>query len=223
MNVDMKLSLYLFTVILLAGTLVTGGMSMAAEELESEIPWEDTGGSWGDPSTWVLSPQPGEGQFETAPGPRWRLDFFREFAASIFGPDEASTVAEAVENKGNPAAQIIFSIVSILLSFLGGVSVLFGVYAAFLWMTAGGNEETIGKARTLLLNAVMGLVLILSALLLAIYLETTVAGVNRVDLGGKTGGFCSDDRGPIGRTVAGVLTLGATEIYCEGSYMPAAP
>lgn len=155
-------------------------------------PWIDTGGKWSDPSTWVQPPTLGEGQFQTEPGPRSRLDFFREFAASIFGPDEASTVAEAVENKGNPAAQIIFRIVAILLSFLGGVSVLFGVYAAFLWMTAGGNEETIGKARTLLLNAVMGLALILSALLMAIYLETTVAGVHRVKLSGGGEGFCED-------------------------------
>ena len=214
----MKLSFWLLAVVFLTGTLVFSKILIPGVYAAGEV-----GGSWGDPSTWVQAPALGTGQFETAPGPRGRLDFFREFAASIFGPDEASTVAEAVENKGNPAAQIIFRIVAILLSFLGGVSVLFGVYAAFLWMTAGGNEETIGKARTLLLNAVMGLALILSALLLAIYLETTVAGVNRVKLSGGTGGFCSDDRGAFSRAVTGVLTAGMTEIYCEGSYMPAAP
>jgi hypothetical protein len=46
---------------------------------------------------------------------------------------------------------------------LGVLFVCLTVYAGFLWMTAGGNEEHIEKAKKLLFRAVIGLIIVLSA------------------------------------------------------------
>lgn len=67
---------------------------------------------------------------------------------------------------GLPATDIRVIVVKIIkgaLGLLGIISVVIIVYAGFLWMTAGGNEEQIGKAKKMLLNAVIGLIIILSA------------------------------------------------------------
>jgi len=37
------------------------------------------------------------------------------------------------------------------------------VYAGLMWMTAGGNEDRIKKARQILIAAIIGLVIVLSA------------------------------------------------------------
>ncbi len=47
------------------------------------------------------------------------------------------------------------------LSLLGVIAVVLIIYAGFLWMTAGGNEESVTKAKDLLMNAVIGLAIIL--------------------------------------------------------------
>ena len=58
---------------------------------------------------------------------------------------------------------MIAKIIKVVLGFLGTVAVVLIIYAGFLWMTAGGNEEQIKKARGLLINAVIGLIIILAA------------------------------------------------------------
>lgn len=67
---------------------------------------------------------------------------------------------------GLPATDIrliIARIIQVALGLLGIVLVVLIMYAGFLWMTAGGNEEQITKAKAMLKNAVIGLVIILSA------------------------------------------------------------
>lgn len=57
----------------------------------------------------------------------------------------------------------IGGIIKAFLGLLGIIAVVLTIYAGFLWMTAGGNEEDVGKAKKLLGNAVIGLAIILSA------------------------------------------------------------
>ena len=49
------------------------------------------------------------------------------------------------------------------LSFLGIAFFILIIYAGWLWMTAGGNEERLGKAKKILQEAVIGLVIVLAA------------------------------------------------------------
>ncbi len=57
----------------------------------------------------------------------------------------------------------IGNIVRVVLGFLGLLAVLLVLWAGFLWMTATGNEDQIGKAKGILISAVIGLIIIMSA------------------------------------------------------------
>ncbi|HRY36747.1 MAG TPA: hypothetical protein P5230_02605 [Candidatus Magasanikbacteria bacterium] len=55
----------------------------------------------------------------------------------------------------------IFLIIRYALGMLGFVFLLLALYAGFLWMTAGGDEGNIEKAKSILTAAVIGLIIIL--------------------------------------------------------------
>lgn len=59
--------------------------------------------------------------------------------------------------------------INILLGILGTISLVLIVYAGFLWMTAAGNDDQIGKAKSILSAAIIGLVIILTAYSLSNY------------------------------------------------------
>ncbi|MDA3802718.1 MAG: Ig-like domain-containing protein [Patescibacteria group bacterium] len=67
--------------------------------------------------------------------------------------------------------------IQLALSFLGIIAVIIILYAGFLWMTSGGNEEKIARAKKILINAVIGLVIILSAWTIATYLINRISGI----------------------------------------------
>jgi len=58
---------------------------------------------------------------------------------------------------------IVINIIQIALSFLGFIAVVIVIYAGFLWMTSGGNEDKLTEAKRWLKNGVIGLIIILSA------------------------------------------------------------
>jgi len=60
-------------------------------------------------------------------------------------------------------ASIIANIIRLFLTFLGIIFVLISIYAGYLWMTAGGNSEQVEDARKKLINAVIGLFIVLAA------------------------------------------------------------
>lgn len=57
--------------------------------------------------------------------------------------------------------QNIIIIINYVLGFLGLIAVAFLIYAGVLMVTAGGNEDQVGKARTIITYAVIGIVIIL--------------------------------------------------------------
>jgi len=71
-----------------------------------------------------------------------------------------------------------------LLSFVGVIFVALMVYAGILWMTAGGNDEQVGKAKKLIFQAMIGLFVVFSA-----YSITTIA--YRIATGKTTADTCA--------------------------------
>lgn len=57
----------------------------------------------------------------------------------------------------------IGSLIRTILGFLGILAILLILWAGFLWMTASGNEDQVGKAKGILISALIGLIIILSA------------------------------------------------------------
>lgn len=80
-------------------------------------------------------------------------------------------------------------IIRSLLSFLGLVMVGLFLYAGFLWMTAGGNSDSVDKAKGLIKNAVIGMIIIISAYSLTYLLTYFALGGKRNILDGQVQTF----------------------------------
>lgn len=81
---------------------------------------------------------------------------------------------------------IIARIINITLLFLGVIAVGLVVYAGFLWMTSGGSEDKIDEAKKILRNAVIGLVIVLSAWGIASFILSRL--MQATGVGGLFGG-----------------------------------
>lgn len=72
-------------------------------------------------------------------------------------------------DKKNPA-ETTAGIIEFVLGFLGVIFVCLMVYAGFLWMTAAGNSERLQKAKDILINASIGLAIVLAAYAITVFL-----------------------------------------------------
>ncbi|KKR34903.1 MAG: hypothetical protein UT67_C0005G0015 [Candidatus Magasanikbacteria bacterium GW2011_GWA2_40_10] len=68
------------------------------------------------------------------------------------------------------------NIIKMALGVLGIIFVVIIVYAGFLWMTAAGEEEKTGKAKKLITNGVIGLIIILSAYAITSFVISNLVG-----------------------------------------------
>lgn len=53
--------------------------------------------------------------------------------------------------------------IGFVLSFIGVLFLILIIYGGINWMTAGGNEQKVEKAKTIIINAIIGLLIVLSA------------------------------------------------------------
>jgi len=60
-------------------------------------------------------------------------------------------------------SETVGRIIKIILSLTGTIFLVLTVYAGILWMTAGGIEERVTKAKTILQTSVIGLVIVVAA------------------------------------------------------------
>ena len=63
----------------------------------------------------------------------------------------------------------IGTLISAFVAVLGIVLLILIIYAGFLWMTAGGNSDQVGKAKTIMINSVIGLIILLAAYSISIF------------------------------------------------------
>ncbi len=72
--------------------------------------------------------------------------------------------------------EIIGSFIQVFLGLLGIIFLILVLYAGFLWMTASGETEKTDKAKKLLTQAVIGLVIILAAYAISGFVVDAIAG-----------------------------------------------
>jgi len=99
---------------------------------------------------------------------------------------------------------LVGRIVQIALSFLGVIAIIIVMYAGFLWMASSGDEEKIIKAKEILKNAVIGLIIILASWAITTFVIMRLAaaingpgGLGPVNPGGGSG-FNNPGIGTIG-------------------------
>ncbi len=60
-------------------------------------------------------------------------------------------------------------VLEVVLGLLGVIMLVLVIYAGFLWMTAGGKADQVEKAKNIMRNGAVGLVLILSAYAVTVF------------------------------------------------------
>ena len=91
---------------------------------------------------------------------------------------------------------VIARVVQVALGFLGTVMFVLIIYSGWLWMSAGGNSEQIDKAKKILSNSIIGLVIILSAYGITVFIIRALVdgtGASSTDTGGAASTFVADN------------------------------
>jgi len=96
------------------------------------------------------------------------LAVFLAVASPVFaqyGLEETGKAAGIIQKGGEPQsiASIIATIIYVLLGLVGVGFFVLLIYAGILYLTAGGETEPVKKAKQLIKDAVIGLVIVLSA------------------------------------------------------------
>lgn len=103
--------------------------------------------------------------------------FFLILCNPVFAVEVGLTqVGEEVELGGADIRVIIARIINVFLGLLAIITVSLIVYGGFVWMTAAGNEEKIAKAKRILVNAVIGLAIILSSWAITYFIFRALLG-----------------------------------------------
>ena len=79
---------------------------------------------------------------------------------SIF-PDGTEVPGQFTQTDADSAGDLIVNILQILLSLVGLVAVVFLVWGAFKYMASSGDEERVKAAKSTMINALIGLVIVL--------------------------------------------------------------
>lgn len=88
--------------------------------------------------------------------------------AQNYGLNETVQEIDAFKDQ-NPQTDINFiqtktgQIIGTALSFVGILFLILVIYAGIMWMTAQGNEQKVTKAKDLLINSIIGLIIVFAA------------------------------------------------------------
>lgn len=72
---------------------------------------------------------------------------------------------------------IVANIINVILGLTGMAFVIILVYAGILYLTAAGEEGNVKKAKGLIKNSVLGIIIIVSAYAIATYVFTALTAV----------------------------------------------
>lgn len=67
------------------------------------------------------------------------------------------------------------SLIGAVLSFVGVIFLILMIYAGILWMTAGGNQEQVSKAKNLITSSIIGLIIVFGAYAITSYLGQVIS------------------------------------------------
>lgn len=118
------------------------------------------------------------------------LSFFILFVgvSSVFAQDFGTNeINNTVSLAQNDPRFIIGRIIQIALSFLGVIALILVMYAGFLWATSNGEEDKVNQAKKILSNAIVGLVIILSAWGIATFVLSQLGKATGVNGGNFNG------------------------------------
>ncbi|MCT4617355.1 MAG: hypothetical protein N4A38_04055 [Candidatus Gracilibacteria bacterium] len=90
--------------------------------------------------------------------------------------DNAVDVISDLKGSNDTADKAVQGYVGNALTFLYLAAVILGIYGGFLIMTAGGDDEKVKKGKTIVLEAMLGIIVIFLASSLVTFLITGIFG-----------------------------------------------
>jgi len=99
------------------------------------------------------------------------------------GLNYATAIGLGTQDIRTTVARVIYY----FLGLLGMVGICLVLYAGFLWMTSQGNEEKITQAKRILVNAIIGLAIIMSAYTITYFIFRAITGGDGISTGGGGG------------------------------------
>ena len=107
--------------------------------------------------------------------------------AQTTGDQTGSFFAEQIGLVSGDPRVIIASVIRIALGFLGIISVILIIYGGWMYMISEGDSEKVNKAKRIIINAIIGLLIIVSAFAITSFI------LNSLNQGGGNlgGGSCS--------------------------------
>lgn len=138
---------------------------------------------------------------------------FLFFAPHVFA--QSSSAAEVASTAGlgdSDLTTIIGRIINVFLGALGVIFLILFIYAGFVWMTAGGDDKKVEKAKRILINATIGIVIVMMAYAITAFVVNylTDATGTRGRGGSGSGGSVSIER------LSGSLGSGALSDHYPG-------
>lgn len=117
---------------------------------------------------------------------------FNTFGIFVFSFAKASPIDDARSSSTglarkagystNNSQNLLFLIGTIIryaLSLIGIVFLVLTIINGFKWMTAGGNEEDVKKAKAGIMSAIKGLAIILIAYIITTLVQTTLSSITK--------------------------------------------
>ncbi|MBN2884444.1 hypothetical protein JXE04_00785 [Patescibacteria group bacterium] len=110
--------------------------------------------------------------------------------ATNSGLTQASESAGYSTSSSTPLTGYVSKIITALLSILGVVFLAFTLYGGIMWMTAAGNEDKVKKARELIIESIIGVIIVLAAYAISYFvlkattassLRTNATTINQLD------------------------------------------
>jgi len=89
--------------------------------------------------------------------------------AQSYGLNETAGSVEAYKNQKNITydkdflAGKVGDIIGMVLSFVGVIFLVIIIYSGILWMTSMGNDQKVEKAKDMVINATIGLIIVFAA------------------------------------------------------------
>lgn len=85
-----------------------------------------------------------------------------------------NTAQTAQLDSSNTLSVIIADMIQVLLGFVGILFFLYALYAGYVWMTSGGDPDKIKKAKGLLLNSAIGVLIVMMAYSITFFIARTI-------------------------------------------------
>ncbi len=143
------------------------------------------------------------------------------FEQTAFAQDALSTVGDSAGLQDTDLRVVVGNLIRVFLGILGVLALILVMYAGFTWMTAGGNAEKVDKAKKILINGVIGLLIIAASYAITSFIVRSVEGAINGASGGSSGIGFSGGLGSGGRSGGGLggggsANLIATKFRPEG-------